>query len=65
MLLLNTSEAAKRGHRTRTPTSQIHDPILGDLHIMRESETIVPRKTLSMRGRFDELLYSFNAMTFE
>jgi len=30
---------------------------LQDFEIMRESETIVPRKTQSMRGLFDELLY--------
>jgi len=38
---------------------------LQDLEIMRESEAILPRKTLSMQGLFDELLYSFNTMTFE
>ena len=32
------------------------DLILEDFEILRESETTVPRKTLSMRGLFDELL---------
>jgi hypothetical protein len=44
---------------------KIHPLISEDTEIMRESETIVSRKTLSMRGLFDELLYSLNVMTFE
>ena len=35
------------------------------LEIMRQSEAIVPCKTVPMRGLFDELLYFFNAMTSE
>jgi hypothetical protein len=40
----------------RLGTPRIHPPILEDMHIMTQSETTVPRKTLSMRGLFDELL---------
>jgi hypothetical protein len=35
------------------------------MHIMRESEAIVPPKTQSMRGLLDELVYFLNVMTLE
>jgi hypothetical protein len=45
--------------------TKTHRLVLEYLEIMRQSEAIVPCKTVPMRGLFDELLYSFNAMTSE
>jgi hypothetical protein len=45
--------------------AKIYRPILEDLKKTAESEIIVSPKSPSMRGLFDELLYSLNAMTFE